>query len=406
MRGDEREKIYRLVQQMKGGISRDFTTDVTHLISSSTSSEKYTAAVKLRRPVVKPEWVWEAWEKYQELERERDPGRRARKMAEFDATSFAEGFLLAPFVGCTVCVTGLDETQRAMIERETVRGGGVYSRDLTRSCTHLLAPTPTGQKYQAAVKWDINVVHPSWFDDSLQMGGCMEERFYSLLHDTAAGPVVTPVKGAAPHSAAIGVAADCAFNPGQRSRVKAQTDAGSQPLSDDAGAGSGGGYLRGCKVFLGPGHSEEKTQHMVKIIRESGATRVSEITPPMTHYVTAHSVLTDLDRELLAPYLPSKRRAQLPFSSDATTMPPFAVVANTWLRECYQKCRAVPTQPHEPHLLNPIEEVAPNHHVVVAPQPQPPVLPQVRPYQVKSEDETPGASSCSSLFIYLFCALK
>ena len=46
---------------------------------------------------------------------------------------------MPPFSGCLVCVTGLSLSTRNTVRQLVTDGGGVYTSDLTRDCSHLVA---------------------------------------------------------------------------------------------------------------------------------------------------------------------------------------------------------------------------------------------------------------------------
>ncbi|KAJ2770922.1 hypothetical protein IWQ57_002438, partial [Coemansia nantahalensis] len=117
-----------------------------------------------------------------------------------------------PFSGCIVCTTGFDYDVREEMSRLVttatprdscttasvfgqhaggcppgdfgdlpvlVGGGGTYSGMLTPTCTHLVAQSPTGQKYKFAKQWGVRVVTFGWFLDSLRTGYRQEEAEYA-----------------------------------------------------------------------------------------------------------------------------------------------------------------------------------------------------------------------------------
>lgn len=51
----------------------------------------------------------------------------------------------------------------------TEQNGGVYHKELTKlKCTHLVAVSADGDKYQHAIKWrNIKIVSPAWFEKSI-----------------------------------------------------------------------------------------------------------------------------------------------------------------------------------------------------------------------------------------------
>jgi len=59
--------------------------------------------------------------------------------------------------------------------------GATYHGDLTKEVSHLITAAPVGKKYEYATQWGIKVVAMEWFQDSLQRGMALEERFYHPL---------------------------------------------------------------------------------------------------------------------------------------------------------------------------------------------------------------------------------
>jgi len=69
--------------------------------------------------------------------------------------------------------------EQRMAMQETVgQQGAVYSGDLTKQVTHLIAAAPTGAKYKHANLWNIPVVTFKWFEDSLRRGMALEAALY------------------------------------------------------------------------------------------------------------------------------------------------------------------------------------------------------------------------------------
>ena len=77
------------------------------------------------------------------------------------------------------CLTGFDDAdQRQQIIDQIVAGGGLYTGNLTRKVTHLIANRLEGQKYAAAKSWGIHVVSTEWLADSMQRGMILDEKCY------------------------------------------------------------------------------------------------------------------------------------------------------------------------------------------------------------------------------------
>ncbi|KAJ1915661.1 protein kinase activating protein dpb11 [Mycoemilia scoparia] len=206
---DEREEIYSHVKELGGNVKENLTTVVTHLIArTSVGSEKYKAAVYAGIPIVIPNFIVDCVNKSKELvealsQRKKYHRKSCIQSDEEDSTD--ELFLdadeqakiiekitrknrILPFTGLRICVTGLYPEDRSRIEAllfgqrddngNIVGGGGSYSPDLYKTCTHLIANKPSGNKYNYAKMWGIYIVSPHWFEDSVAAGTCQDEERY------------------------------------------------------------------------------------------------------------------------------------------------------------------------------------------------------------------------------------
>jgi len=89
-------------------------------------------------------------------------------------------FVLPPFAGCVISVTGLTASTRNEIQRLAKAYGGEYTPNLTKRCTHLLSKVPQGIKYRYALEWGIHCVSIHWFFDSINLQVCADETRYFL----------------------------------------------------------------------------------------------------------------------------------------------------------------------------------------------------------------------------------
>jgi hypothetical protein len=117
-------------------------------------------ATQLQIPVILPEWIHSCWAK-QSLLPHKD-------------------WILPPFAGCVISVTGLTATTRNEIQRLAKAYGGEYTPNLTKRCTHLLSKVPQGIKYRYALEWGIHCVSIHWFFDSINLQVCADETRYFL----------------------------------------------------------------------------------------------------------------------------------------------------------------------------------------------------------------------------------
>lgn len=72
-------------------------------------------------------------------------------------------------------------TFRNYIQSTATANGAEFTKDLTKSVTHLIARTAEGQKYKFATQWNIKVVSGKWFNDSIERGMVLEETLYHPL---------------------------------------------------------------------------------------------------------------------------------------------------------------------------------------------------------------------------------
>ena len=56
-------RLVHLIHSMGGSIRKDMTSKVTHLICNTVGGEKYQYAMTFRLAVVRPNWVFDAWQK-------------------------------------------------------------------------------------------------------------------------------------------------------------------------------------------------------------------------------------------------------------------------------------------------------------------------------------------------------
>lgn len=68
--------------------------------------------------------------------------------------------------------------ERSNIISYVRENGGTYSGDLTKAITHLIARTPTGNKYKFAKQWRVNLVSEEWLYQSVERGMILDEKLY------------------------------------------------------------------------------------------------------------------------------------------------------------------------------------------------------------------------------------
>jgi len=154
------KEVSQLIQWMNGTSQSEIYSNTNYLITSDVTSTNYQIAARRAISIVQPDWVHRCWQ----------------QKTLFDP----QNFLLPPFSGCVITVTGLSQASRNMIEQLTSLYGGIFSSDATAECTHLISERPVGLKYKFAKTKGIKVVTPDWFYDSLKINACADARKYDV----------------------------------------------------------------------------------------------------------------------------------------------------------------------------------------------------------------------------------
>jgi hypothetical protein len=149
----------------------DLTSDTTHLIVGSTDSLKYQYVAREREDitVIQPEWikaVRDVWVDDLPL----------------DLNALTQRYRVPTLAGLKICITGFDDLSfRAQLQKNVTDNGGVYTGDLTKDVTHLIAARPEGKKYEYGMQWQTKVVSLKWYKETLERGMQLDE---SLYHPT------------------------------------------------------------------------------------------------------------------------------------------------------------------------------------------------------------------------------
>ncbi|OUM64936.1 hypothetical protein PIROE2DRAFT_8158, partial [Piromyces sp. E2] len=90
---EELSQYEEQIHLMGGKFSPHLTSEVTHLISKNTFSEKYKCAVNLNIPIIQDKWINECWNRRLEV--------------GFSGKRIASQYILPPFINVQICVTGI-----------------------------------------------------------------------------------------------------------------------------------------------------------------------------------------------------------------------------------------------------------------------------------------------------------
>lgn len=292
----EREEAYKLVVMMGGEVSKNLTTDVTHLVAGSVGSKKYRTAVKLGIPIMSTGWIKRCWEESQ-----------SRIISALD-DEFA-GMKCPAFKGCCICVTGIENRQH--LKQIIEENGGTYSGELIMDrCSHLVAKHPKGMKYDFALKWGLSVVCPLWLYESVKQAVCLDEQLYPVEHEQTEKEYEDERQDTSKSD--ITSKDQCKYGITEVHSVAAASDIQPNNLQMDVN----NLYLDGCKIIIRCDDTSMKDT-LCQIVNIGGGTRCSDTSDSVTHLVT-----DKLDQK------------------DALRSIPY-VVSYNWLIVCYERKQRV-----------------------------------------------------------------
>ncbi|XP_011293557.1 protein ECT2 isoform X2 [Musca domestica] len=129
---DELTKLVNLIHSMGGCIRKDMNSKITHLISSHSGGDKYQYAKTFRLTVVRPHWVYAAWER--------------RNETHFKATAedFSKEHKLKAFEGQKICFFGFPADEHQHMVDVLKSNGGVPAELDDPECSHVVMPNTGG----------------------------------------------------------------------------------------------------------------------------------------------------------------------------------------------------------------------------------------------------------------------
>lgn len=267
---EARDALYSKIELLGGEVHKALTNRVTHLIAENWSTEKSKMAAGLGIAVMTPAWVEHVWEASHTTPlHASEPAMMKHQLACFEA--------------CVICLTGLDIEDRKTIQELVETHGGVYSAELNPSCTHLIAKSPTGDKYAHALKWSIPTVSVGWLQACIDTG---------YLTDVAKFPVEEDIPVLDSNDLLVPIVIDTVEHT----------------------------FLEDCRFYLDPLLPLEKSHFLLKIIRAGGGTKFAQLTEMVSFVICEQG--------------PSVHE----LAKKASSFPaPPALVSPKWLLECFKQ---------------------------------------------------------------------
>ncbi|XP_023559932.1 LOW QUALITY PROTEIN: protein ECT2-like [Octodon degus] len=171
---EELVRLVTLVHHMGGVIRKDFNSKVTHLVANCTQGEKFRVAVSLGTPIMKPDWIYKAWERRNEQ----------NFCAAID--DFRNEFKVPPFQDCILSFLGFSDEEKTSMEEMTEMQGGNYLPVGDERCTHLIVEENIVKELPFEPSKKLYVVKQEWFWGSIQMDARSGETMY--LYEKANTP--------------------------------------------------------------------------------------------------------------------------------------------------------------------------------------------------------------------------
>ncbi|XP_051062024.1 DNA topoisomerase 2-binding protein 1 isoform X1 [Phodopus roborovskii] len=325
---DKREEVHKYVQMMGGRVYRDLNVSVTHLIAGEVGSKKYLVAANLKKPILLPNWIKTLWEKSQE-----------KKITRYTDINM-EDFKCPIFLGCIICVTGLNGIHRKTVQQLTTKHGGQYMGQLKMNeCTHLIVQEPKGQKYECAKRWNVHCVTLQWFHDSIEKGFCQDESIYKAearseiktvpdtSTPTAQGNAAAESRTLADVSHISNINSSC-INETMFSSTTGKLECTLEDLEnlDISVFQAPEDLLDGCRIYL-CGFSGRKLDKLRRLINSGGGVRFNQLNEDVTHVIVG-----DYEDDLKQFWNKSSHRPH--------------VVGAKWLLECFSKGFMLPEEPY------------------------------------------------------------
>ncbi|KAK9905703.1 hypothetical protein WJX75_004882 [Coccomyxa subellipsoidea] len=243
----EQTELERMVQELGGVLVQQKNEPQ---IFVATSVAKTSSA-----PIVRPTWL-------------RACHSAGRKVP-------LNGHELGTFEGLTISTSGHNAAEKENLGRTIQQGRGVYSKNMTKACTHLVikqcnGPRTISEKERHAHLWGtIQVVWDSWLQQTAQNGVYLANEEHFLV------PGSEPAKIEAQLKAPVQ----------QKSHGVRQHFVAGPPSETFT-------FLDGLRVFLACCASNE-IMELACICREGGACRYPLLNPLITHIVVGSDLMVD-----------------------------------------------------------------------------------------------------------------
>ncbi|GAB1606611.1 protein ECT2-like isoform X1 [Argonauta hians] len=171
-------KLTDLAHHMYGMVKKEISPKVTHLVANCCGNDKYRFSVNYGIPIMKGDWIMEAWEHRNDIDSRADQ-------------KLFMSFRLKPFEFCYLSFYGFKDEDQKQMEILTSENGGTYVSCNDERATHMVVDDEITDHIPVTANSSGFVVRAEWFWSSIQMDACAWEDLY-LFQKKESPEVFTP----------------------------------------------------------------------------------------------------------------------------------------------------------------------------------------------------------------------
>ncbi|KAL9928039.1 protein ECT2-like [Glossina fuscipes fuscipes] len=163
---EELKKLVNFIHAMGGGIRKDImNVGLTHLISTHSGGDKYEYAKTFGLTVVRPAWVYAAWEQRDQLE------------FRADTEEFSNKYKLKCFEGQKICFVGFPADEHKLMLEMLETNGGVHVELGDSECSHIVVGQHATPMKPESKSNRTHILKSDWFWYTIKNGYAIEKNY-------------------------------------------------------------------------------------------------------------------------------------------------------------------------------------------------------------------------------------
>uniref|UniRef100_A0A1B0FDP6 Protein ECT2 n=1 Tax=Glossina morsitans morsitans TaxID=37546 RepID=A0A1B0FDP6_GLOMM len=174
IRSKEVKKLVNYVHAMGGGVRDGMNLRITHLISTHSGGAEYVYARTFGLTVVRPAWVYAAWEQRNQLD------------FRADTEEFSNKYYLKYFEGHKICFVGFPADEHKLMLEILETNGGAHVELDDPECSHIVVGQHATQVKYEPKSSRAHILKSDWFWNTVKNGYAIEADYRdSLLPDSS-----------------------------------------------------------------------------------------------------------------------------------------------------------------------------------------------------------------------------